>query len=214
MLSQKLSKPRPSLGRVAKTRQSSREGYLDNFGVNSLAQFCWGGCVWRKFWICTYPSCLIETPCHLSLMHAPLHVALRVKAWLNTSTFCINPTSTITMFWTCVTPTIYSNSSKDNPMKFDFPRSSTRWVCHFWLPSSYLGGFDGSILLHIMSAFRYRYVILNWNRPGRIGSVLHQSNPHPFFVVEDMLQGSEDPTCYISKESGVGGSAKLSRFLR
>lgn len=57
----------------------------------------------------------------------PSHVAVHFKALQNNSTFCVNPTSTITMFGTSVMPTAYSDSSKDNPMKFEFPRSSTHW---------------------------------------------------------------------------------------
>ena len=54
-------KPRPLLGWVAKTWQSSREGHLNDCGFDSLfnrPEFCWEG-VWRKLWIGTYSSCVI-----------------------------------------------------------------------------------------------------------------------------------------------------------
>ena len=155
-------------------------------------------------------------------LHAPSHVA--VHALQNNSTFCINPASTITMFGTSVMPTTYSDSSQDNPMKFEIPRSSTHWFMS--LLDTLVPGrlWAKYILLHIMPKFGEFFisrvqkfnkefsknvyfqvctksilgnkdVIPNWNRPGRIGSRNHTL----FVVVEDMLQGSEDPTRYIQK---------------
>ena len=151
--------------------------------------------------------------------HAPSHVAVHVKALQNISTFCINPTSTITMFGTSIMPTTYSDSSQDNPKKFEIPWSSTHWFMSLLdtvVPGRLWSKF---IVLHIMpkfgeffisrvqkfnkeflknvcfqvctkSIFENKDVIPNWNRPGRIGSRNHTL----FVVVEDMLQGWEDPT--------------------